>query len=77
MATMTVRKLPDHVYRRIRTAAADRGMSAEALVREILDEATRPAERLGDAIAAQVRASSIDFPELTRDREPINGANYE
>ena len=77
MATMTVRNLPDRVYRRIKSVAADRGMSAEALVRELLDEATRPAERLGDVIAARVREAGVDFPEIVRRREPIDRAEFE
>ncbi|MCY3829971.1 MAG: hypothetical protein OXF89_12630 [Rhodospirillaceae bacterium] len=77
MATMTVRNLPDGVYRRIKSIAADRGVSAEAMAREILDEATRPAERLGDVIAAHVRDAGVDFPEIERRREPIDGAEFE
>ncbi|MXW93563.1 MAG: plasmid stabilization protein [Rhodospirillaceae bacterium] len=71
MATMIVKNLPNGVYRRIKSMAADRGVSAEALVREILDEATRPAERLGDVIAAHVREAGVDFPEIVRSKEPI------
>ncbi len=77
MATMTVRNLPDRVYRRIKSIAADRGMSAEATVREILDEATRPAERLGDVIAARVREAGVDFPEIARRKEPVDGPEFE
>jgi len=52
MPTMTVRNLPEDVHRRIRLYAAENGLSAEAAARRLLDEATRPAERLGDVVTA-------------------------
>ena len=61
----------------LESIAADRGMSAEATVREILEEATRPTERLGDVIAARVRETGVDFPEIARQRVPIDGAEFE
>jgi plasmid stability protein len=76
MATMTVRNLPDEVHRRIRLYAAERGLSAEEAARRLLDEATRPAERLGDVITAFARARSADFPETSRDRSPIEPADF-
>jgi antitoxin FitA len=48
MPSMTVRNLPEDLHRRIRLYAAEHGLSAEAAVRRLLDEATRPAQRLGD-----------------------------
>ena len=52
MATMTVRNLPDDVYDRVRFLAKQRGMSAEALARDLLDRATQPTECLGDVIVS-------------------------
>ena len=47
MPTMTVRNLPSEVHRRLKLYAAHHGISAEAAARKILDDATRPADRLG------------------------------
>ncbi len=76
MATMTVRNLPDDVHRRIRLYAAEHGISAEAAARRILDEATRPADRLGDIVAAFARARQADFPDTPRDRTPVEPAEF-
>ena len=76
MANMTVRNLPDDVHRRIKAIAAQRGISTEATVRELLDEATRPAERLGDVVAAFARDLDVAFPNLDRRPESIAAADY-
>jgi len=73
---MTVRNLPSDVHRRIKLYAAERGISAEAAARKILDEATRPADRLGDVVAAYARARRVNFPETPRDPSPINPAGF-
>lgn len=77
MASMTVRNIPDDVHRRVRVLAAERGMSTEAMVREILREATEPPIALGDTIAAFARQSGEDFPEITRDTDPLRPAVFE
>jgi chromosome partitioning protein len=41
MPSMTVRNLPEDLHRRIRLYAAEHGLSAEAAVRRLMDEATR------------------------------------
>jgi plasmid stability protein len=76
MPSMTVRNLPEDLHRRIRLYAAEHGLSAEAAVRRLLDEATRPAERLGDIVAAYARARSADFPDTPRDRTPVSPADF-
>jgi plasmid stability protein len=76
MATMTVRNLPDDVHRRVRLYAAERGFSVEEAARRILDEATRPAEQLGDVVTAFARACSADFPDTQRDRTPIEPVDF-
>lgn len=70
LPSITVRNLPEDLHRRIRLYAAEHGLSAEAAVRRLLDEATRPAGRLGDVIVAYARARAVDFPETPRDRSP-------
>lgn len=54
MAVLTVRNVPDEVYRALKVRAAEHGRSAEAEVREILRAALAPSQRvlLGDALAA-------------------------
>ena len=52
MATLTVRKLSDEVHLRLKFVANQRGVSAEEAARQLLDEATQPADKLGDSIAA-------------------------
>jgi antitoxin FitA len=76
MPSMTVRNLPEDLHRRIRLYAAEHGLSAEAAVRRLLDEATRPAQRLGDLVAAYARARAVDFPETPRDRTPVSPADF-
>lgn len=75
MPTMTVRNLSDDVHRRIRLYAAEQGMSTEAAARRLLDEATRPSERLGDIVTAFARARESDFPDVHRDRSAIEPAD--
>jgi plasmid stability protein len=73
---MTVRNLPEDLHRRIRLYAAQHGLSAEAAVRRLLDEATRPAERLGDVVTAYARARAVDFPDTPRDRTRVSPADF-
>jgi plasmid stability protein len=76
MPSMTVRNLSEDLHRRIRLYAAEHGLSAEAAVRRLLDEATRPAERLGDIVAAYACARAADFPDTPRDRAPVLPADF-
>lgn len=46
MATVTVRNLPDAVHRALRVRAAHHGRSTEAEIRDILEAAARPPERI-------------------------------
>ena len=46
MATITVRNLPDEIHRALRIRAATNGLSTEAEVRLILEQAVRPETRL-------------------------------
>lgn len=76
MPSMTLRNLPEDVHRRIRVYAAEHGLSTEAAVRKLLDEATQPAERLGDIVTAFARELSADFPDLPRDRTPVEPVDF-
>ena len=57
MANVHVRNLPDAVHRALRVRAAHHGRSTEAEIRFILEEATRPAERvkLGSLLSSIAR----------------------
>lgn len=77
MATVTIRKLPDEVYRALRVRAAENGRSLEAEIRDILETAVRPPGRLklGTTLAAIARRAGltnedIDAIQSMRDRTP-------
>ena len=57
MAIVTIRNLPDEVHRALRVRAARHGRSTEAEIRNILETATRPPERvkLGSLLASIAR----------------------
>lgn len=57
MATVNVRNLPEAVHRALRVRAAHHGRSTEAEIRFILEEATRPLDRvkLGSMLASIAR----------------------
>jgi plasmid stability protein len=54
MASITIRNVPDEVHRAIRVRAAMHGRSAEAEIRDILEQAARPEGRvkLGTLLAS-------------------------
>ncbi len=76
MVTMTIRNLPDSVHRRVRLLAAERGISTEAAVRELLDKATRPSEKLGDLLVAYARKHGTDAVETLRDVTPVKPVDF-
>jgi plasmid stability protein len=42
MRSITIRNVPDEVHRALRVRAAQHGLSAEAEIRDILENAVRP-----------------------------------
>ena len=48
MANLSVRKIDDQIYERLRVRAAKHGVSMEEEVRQILKRAVSAPERLGD-----------------------------
>ena len=48
MGNLSIRKLDDETYRRLRDRAARNGISMEEEVRQILKRAVSPPERIGD-----------------------------
>ena len=76
MAMLTVRNLPDDVYRALRLRAATHGRSTEAEVRAILEGAVKPEGRvkLGTLIASIGKRAALKEDELAafnqRDKTP-------
>ena len=76
MVTLTVRNLPDEVYRALRERATLHGRSIETEVRAILEEVTLPERRasLGSVLATigqRARLTDEEFANfLQRDAAP-------
>lgn len=68
MASLSVRKIDDDVYERLRVRAARHGVSMEEEVRRILRRAVVAPERLGDLAVAYFGANGFEL-ELPA-REP-------
>ena len=69
MASLSIRKLDDEVYDRLRDRAARHGVSMEEEARQILRRAVSPPERLGDLflkIFGPERGADLELPP----REP-------
>ncbi|MCD4512322.1 plasmid stability protein stbC [Brucella pseudogrignonensis] len=85
MANVTVRNLPDAVHRALRVRAAHHGRSTEAEIREILETAARPPQRvkLGSLLASIAReASGLTDEEhavfdSVRDKTPAEPMRFE
>ena len=84
MATVTVRNLPDEVHRALRVRAALRGRSTEAEIRDILDAAVRPPQRvrLGTALAELGRRAGLTNEDVAalepfRDQTPAEPLRFE
>jgi len=85
MASVTVRNLPDEVHRALRVRAARHGRSTEAEIREILEVAVRPSERikLGSLLASIAReAGGLSDAEAERidqlrDKTPAEPMGFE
>ena len=84
MAVLTVRNVPDEVHRALRLRAAQHGRSMEAEVREILESAVKPKQRvkLGSLIAEigrQARLTDEEFAvfEQVRDKTPARPVDLE
>ena len=85
MPSITVRNIPDEVHRAIRIRAAMHGRSAEAEVRDILEQAAMPEGRvkLGTLLASIAReAGGLTDEELAlfdsaRDKTPAQPMRFE
>jgi antitoxin FitA len=84
MAILTVRNVPDEVHRALRVRASMHGRSTEAEVREILESAVKPEQRvrMGDALAELDRRLGLtndDFAvfDEARDKAPAQPMRFE
>jgi antitoxin FitA len=79
MAVLTIRNVPDEVHRALRVRAAMHGHSTEAEVREILESAVKPKQRvqMGDALAelsGRLGLTNDDFEVLEQVRDKVPAA---
>ncbi len=84
MPAVTIRNISNETHRALRVRAAQHGRSTEAEMRDILESAVRPVERLrlGSAMSALSRKaglSNADFETLDRahDRTPATPMRFE
>lgn len=84
MPVVKISNIPDETYRALKARAARNGHSTEAEIREILEAAVRPAERirLGTALAELGRQAGLtneDFVALEemRDTRPAEPMRFE
>lgn len=84
MPAVTIRNLSDETHRALKVRAAHHGRSTEAEMRDILELAVRPAERLrlGSALSALSRKAGLtnaDFEvlEQARDNTPAAPMRFE
>jgi plasmid stability protein len=84
MPSVTVRNLSDEVHRALRVRAAQHGRSAEAEIREILENAVQPEGRvkLGSLLAnigRKINLSDDEFSifEQSRDKSPAKPVDFQ
>ena len=79
MSAITVRNLPEETHRALKLRAARNGRSTEAEIREILEEAARPKDRVkvGSELAAFGRKfGGLDL-DIKRDQTLTEPASFE
>lgn len=85
MAAVTIRNLSDETHRALKVRAAHHGRCTEAEMREILELAVRPTNRvkLGSLLASIGReagglsAAEAEYFEQIRDRSPTEPMGFE
>lgn len=82
MPAITVRNVPDEVHRALRVRAALHGRSTEAEIREILEQAVKPEQRIrmGDALAEigrRVGLTDQDLEIFERGKTPAEPMKFE
>ncbi|MDN5939630.1 MAG: antitoxin [Salinisphaera sp.] len=78
MSAVTIRNLPDETHRALKVLAAEHGRSTEAEIRDILQRAANPPERirLGSELAAiGHELGGVDL-EIERDKTPVEPMDF-
>ena len=76
MASLSIRKLDDEIYDRLRARAIRHGVSMEEEARQILRRAVAPPERLGD-LFLKVFGSDRGADLKVSSREPHEPVDFE
>jgi len=84
MAAVTIRNLPEEIHRALKIRAAHHGRSTEAEIRDILEAAVRPPDRIriGTALSELGRSAGLTNADLevleqVRDRRPAKPMSFE
>jgi plasmid stability protein len=79
MPAVTIRNLSEEAHRALKVRAARHGRSTEAEIRDILEAAVRPAQRvkLGSLLAEIGREAGGVELEIERDKTPSNPISFE
>jgi antitoxin FitA len=79
MPAVTIRNLPEETHRALKVRAAQHGRSTEAEIREILENAVRPPERvkLGSELAAIGREFGGVVFDIERGKTPAATVSFE
>lgn len=84
MPAVTIRNLSDETHRALRVRAAHHGRSTEADIRDIIEVAARPPERvkLGSLLmaigrAAELSDSDVDALQKSRDKTPAEPMTFQ
>jgi antitoxin FitA len=84
MPAVTIRNLSDETHRALRVRAAHHGRSTEAEIRDIIEAAVRPPERikLGSLLAdigrdAELSDRDVDALQKSRDKTPAKPMTFE
>lgn len=74
MAGLSIRKIDDEVYQKLRARAAENGVSMEEEARRIIRQAVTAPHRLGDlAVQCFGQAHGVDLnPERRKPHEPLD-----
>lgn len=79
MSVVTVRNLPEETHRALKVRAAMHGRSTEAEIRDILEHAVRPQDRVKVGAALAALRKQLGGVELNseRDQTPTDAAKFE
>jgi plasmid stability protein len=78
MASISIRKLDDKVYERLRLRAAKHGVSMEEEVRQIVSQAVLVPERISDVFRQHFGHNmGVDLDAFFQNKKPHNPMDFE